>query len=314
MSEFDRDRTVVRLRDGARGADSRNPLEIRRAWHAAALAAGWACPRDWWVPEVDGVTEALVSGADAAAAIGRLAEARAEGGVGLREGLDDLFALYRTLPPAAPPLPLVRAFAECWADAAVVPVQSLTCEDPLTGLVSPAYLRTRLAEVYREAERSGLPVTVHHALLVVLAAPPGSTVRDQEIAPSGTRGRESAGTEGPGPDSGTRTGELAAAEPDPPLGGGWQSGSQLGWDRLLHRLALGECLRGAFSGSETFAAMSPAVSVGLVVRDDALSGRVSALGLRLTEVADTVERPRVWIEQLPKEISSAYELLADLAR
>jgi hypothetical protein len=41
------------------------------------------------------------------------------------------------------------------------------CEDPLTGLVSFAYLRTRLRELYRDATRHGSEPTDTHRLVVV---------------------------------------------------------------------------------------------------------------------------------------------------
>jgi hypothetical protein len=41
-----------------------------------------------------------------------------------------------------------------------------TCEDPLTGLVSLAFLRTRLGEIYREARQCGTCVADTHRLVV----------------------------------------------------------------------------------------------------------------------------------------------------
>jgi hypothetical protein len=149
---------------------STGAAELRDAWQLAALESGWTRPTDWWVPEVETVAEALTGGGDVLAAAAWLGLARADGGVGIREALDDLCALYAQLPAGGPPLTVVRALVEAWAEAAVSPVRAATCEDPLTGLATAAYLRTRCAEVYREAEADGVPAGDRRALLVVEAA------------------------------------------------------------------------------------------------------------------------------------------------
>jgi hypothetical protein len=61
---------------------------------------------------------------------------------------------------------LVQALALGWAEVISDPTAGASCEDPLTGLAVPAYLRVRLGEIYREGERSGLPVPATHALVV----------------------------------------------------------------------------------------------------------------------------------------------------
>jgi len=53
-------------------------------------------------------------------------------------------------------------------------------EDPLSGLATLPYLRTRLAEVYREAEQGGTSPADTHRLLVVRL--PGAP---QPVAPDG---------------------------------------------------------------------------------------------------------------------------------
>jgi hypothetical protein len=156
-------------------------VALREAWRAESAASGWSRPDDWWAPEVDALAEAVAGGTGAAGtlpACDRLGRSRADAGVGLAETLDDLCALWRLLPAGAPPLPAVRAVAEAWADAGLRHLSTSTCEDPLTGLASAAYLRTRLAEVYREAERAGVPVPDSHALLVVAAEPPAADPHD----------------------------------------------------------------------------------------------------------------------------------------
>ena len=46
-------------------------------------------------------------------------------------------------------------------------LHDLSCEDPLTGLASLAHVRSRLGEIYREAELTDLAVSRSHALVVV---------------------------------------------------------------------------------------------------------------------------------------------------
>lgn len=164
------------------------PVALREAWRRESAGSGWSRPDDWWAPEVDALAEAVastgpVAPVDAAGwlpACDRLGRARADAGVGLGEALDDLCALWRLLPAGAPPLPVVRAVAEAWADASLCHLATSTCEDPLTGLATAAYLRTRLAEVYREAERGAVPVPASHALLVVAAEPPDADPDDPD--------------------------------------------------------------------------------------------------------------------------------------
>ncbi|BCJ37482.1 hypothetical protein Athai_49850 [Actinocatenispora thailandica] len=170
----------------------RNLEQIRQTWRRESVAAGWSRPHDWWVPEVDVLAAALsrasttfTPGAgrapipDGAGRVGAavpacagLGQARAEAGVGLAEALDDLAALYRTLPVGTPPLPAVRAFVESWADVWLRVVADAGCVDPITELASRGYLRARLTELYRASEQTGEPVPDRYRLvLVTLDAP-----------------------------------------------------------------------------------------------------------------------------------------------
>jgi hypothetical protein len=141
---------------------------LRDGWRAASLRAGWSFPQDWWSPAVEAVVDALVDGRDLTAPCAGLGRARAEAGVGLDEVLVD-FAAVPGMRAAVDPL--VRAVAGGWAEVACRPASLGLCEDPLTGLATPAYLRTRLGEAYREAARSGVPVAGSHALVVVAVEP-----------------------------------------------------------------------------------------------------------------------------------------------
>jgi len=66
-----------------------------------------------------------------------------------------------------PPLRLIGAIAVGWAEESASQLAQDGCEDPLSGLVTVPYLRTRLAEVYREAEQGGNSPAKTHRLLVV---------------------------------------------------------------------------------------------------------------------------------------------------
>ena len=166
---------------------------IRDEWRRRSLATGWRMPDDWdseAVEEVLGACQnrALARGeaglaaagapalaaasAALAAACAGLGRSRARAGVGIAETIDDLAALFAVLGEGEgrqwnPPLRLVGAIAEGWAEESVSQFAHVGCEDPLSGLATLSYLRTRLAEVYREAEQGGTSPAETHRLLVV---------------------------------------------------------------------------------------------------------------------------------------------------
>jgi hypothetical protein len=123
------------------------------------MAAGWAFPADWPLAEVDEVCAAMLANTDPAELLVRLGRARAEAGAGLSETLLDLAALHAVMTDAshvvspdvdALPSRMVRMTALGWADVVTKQAGDCAAEDPLTGLATAAYLRTRLGEVYRE--------------------------------------------------------------------------------------------------------------------------------------------------------------------
>ena len=167
--------------------------QIRDEWRRRSLATGWRMPDDWDSEAVDEVLAACRNRALARGEAGRVAvgasaltaacaglgRSRARAGVGIAETIDDLAALFAVLgggegnrpgagaPDGDPPLRLVGAIAEGWAEESVTQFAHVGCEDPLSGLVTLSYLRTRLAEVYREAEQGGTSPAETHRLLVV---------------------------------------------------------------------------------------------------------------------------------------------------
>jgi len=160
--------------------------QIRDEWRRRSLATGWRMPDDWDSEAVEEVLGACqnralargeaglaAAGAPAlAAACADLGRSRARAGVGIAETIDDLAALFAALGEGEgrqwdPPLRLVGAIAEGWAEESVSQFAHVGCEDPLSGLATLSYLRTRLAEVYREAEQGGTSPAETHRLLVV---------------------------------------------------------------------------------------------------------------------------------------------------
>lgn len=141
-------------------------LDLRAPWGRRSRAKGWDPPEDWWTPAVDAVCAAYLDGRDLTGPCSRLGSARARGGIGVGQSLTDLAAFTDVAGWGDPPLELLRALAEGWEDAGR---GTDTCQDPLTGLANDAYLRTRLAELYRCTEESESAASHHRLLLVSLA-------------------------------------------------------------------------------------------------------------------------------------------------
>jgi hypothetical protein len=159
----------------AAGAD---PAGLRDAWRRRSQAGGWLVGDDWHTEAVDAViTATYITDADAGAlllACARLGRSRAKAGIGIAETIDDLAALFAVLGQEGkegkeeePPLHLVCSIAEGWAEEGLAQLTASGCEEPLSGLATVPYLRTRLAEVYREAAQNGTSPAETHRLLVV---------------------------------------------------------------------------------------------------------------------------------------------------
>ncbi len=154
------------LRDAALREARLREARLRAAWRRRSLAGGWLIPDDWDSEAVDVVLAACPPGGGLAAACAGLGRARARAGTGIAETIDDLAALFAVL-EAALPVGLIGAVAEGWAEESQAQLNRGGCEDPLSGLATLPYLRTRLAEVYREAEQGGTSPADTHRLLVV---------------------------------------------------------------------------------------------------------------------------------------------------
>ncbi|NUR89822.1 MAG: hypothetical protein HOY71_37565 [Nonomuraea sp.] len=131
------------------------PGSLLAEWRSRSLAAGWSLPEDWWTPAVEHAIKAVNRGHDLSRACLALGGARARAGVGIAEGLTDLAALFTALDLGDPPFAALRSFATGWTEASFAPMAELRCEDPLTGLTTAAYLRTRLGELYRGSVAGG---------------------------------------------------------------------------------------------------------------------------------------------------------------
>jgi hypothetical protein len=146
---------------------SRRPGEqLRDQWRTESLAASWCFPDDWWCPAVDAVIEAIVEHRAGSAPAAELGRHRARSAVSLSETLDDLSALVTVVGEQAVPRAMFSATALGWADVTSSAQIAGGCIDPLTGLATPAYLRSRLGEVYAEAQRSGSDAGERYALVV----------------------------------------------------------------------------------------------------------------------------------------------------
>ncbi|MFC7328182.1 hypothetical protein [Marinactinospora rubrisoli] len=150
---------------GTGGVDA--DIRLRARWSRRSRATGWPPRDEWWTPAVDAVCRAAVTGGGLADCCDRLGRARARSGVAISAALDDLAALCDVLDWPAPPLELVKALAEGWVGGETTPKD---CRDPLTGLATAGYLRTRLGELY-QAATPDRPLPHTHRLLVVALDP-----------------------------------------------------------------------------------------------------------------------------------------------
>jgi hypothetical protein len=115
----------------------------------------------------EAVGEALASGGDVVAACSVVGGDVARDGAALGEALSGLRTTYSLVRGTEPDFDATEALSVAWSEATLEYLHDLSCEDPLTGLTSLAHVRTRLAEVYRDAELTDLSVQSSHALVVV---------------------------------------------------------------------------------------------------------------------------------------------------
>ncbi len=146
------------------GTTTLTSAELQDLWFGRTAEAGWVFASDWHDPAIDALCEACVKGENLWPAAERLGGVRADSGVSLGETLADVDGLTAVLAGLDTEV-LHRAVSLGWADRMMAPRP--TVFDPLTGLVSDDYLRTRMGEVYRAAEVADTKVSSTHALVVV---------------------------------------------------------------------------------------------------------------------------------------------------
>src|SRR3954454_2824019 len=115
----------------------------------------------------EAVGEALVSDGDVVAACAVVGRDVARDGAHLGEALSGLRATYHLVRGTPPDFEATEAMSVAWSESTLEYLHALSCEDPLTGLASLAHLRTRLDEIFREAELTDVNVHGSHALVVV---------------------------------------------------------------------------------------------------------------------------------------------------
>lgn len=155
--------------------DGAVPAALRERWRDESVRSVWLRPSDWYNPAVDALAAALLGAGDTEAAADELGRARGYDGVGIGETMDDLTCLYRTLGATEPPMTVLRALCQGWADAQAGTIAFGTALDPESGLPSRQYLAIRLAETYRDAalptQRARTAADLgHHLVLIDVAA------------------------------------------------------------------------------------------------------------------------------------------------
>jgi GGDEF domain-containing protein len=115
----------------------------------------------------EAVGEALVSGTETTAACAVVGRDVARDGASLGEALDGLRSTFSLVTGGVPDYASTRSLSVSWSEATLEYLHQLSCEDPLTGLASLAHVRTRLEELYRDADRTDVAVNSSHALVVV---------------------------------------------------------------------------------------------------------------------------------------------------
>ncbi|MBV9829997.1 MAG: hypothetical protein JOZ82_00245 [Marmoricola sp.] len=142
---------------------------VRRGAHAEpARGASWADGVVHGVPvRFEPVLEQLQAGLDPTDACAEIGRELARDGAALGEALDGLQATWAVVVGCEPDYRATRALSEAWGEESLGYLHQLSCEDPLTGLVSLAHLQARVSEVYRGAEQGGMSPSESHALVLV---------------------------------------------------------------------------------------------------------------------------------------------------
>lgn len=226
------------------------------------------------------VAEALAAGECPLAACDAAGRKLALDGASVQEALAGLQQVWQSLNGQDPDYTAVQTLMTSWGETTLAAVNSISCEDPMTGLSSIAHLHSCVSAVFREHEQGGEPRHPRdtHAFVVVdLSADPGEDGRDDRSSRGG-------------------------AAPVDPLA------------KALRMARLGEGVRTVFAGSDVVGRVGAGRVAVLTRRDERLGLRVR-LVRRLVDGMDlSGRRPRVWIEGLPASGLGSAALLDELAR
>jgi hypothetical protein len=150
-------------------SDNAEPDDRRSAWYAASRRRIGLTEDVWDDPAVQHVLDAIERHEPLEEAATELGNARGVAGFDLRETVHDLDALAEVLPREEAQVLADRATVaalSAWADAFIDRVHPPACVDAMTGLVTLAYLRVRLTEVYRECDAGHTSPSTAYALVV----------------------------------------------------------------------------------------------------------------------------------------------------
>lgn len=120
-------------------------------------------------PRFEAVAEALTSGSGSVAACRVVGQELARDGASLAEALDALRETSRLVGGVDPSYDDISALLVAWSDATLAYLHQISCEEPMTGLASPAHVRSRLAELFRGQLRQAAHTHLgdHHCLVVL---------------------------------------------------------------------------------------------------------------------------------------------------
>lgn len=123
-------------------------------------------------PRFEAVAECLGSGTGSVAACRVVGQELARDGASLEEALAGLRETTQLVRGVDPSYDDVVALLVAWADTSLAYLHQVSCEEPMTGLASPAHVRSRLAELYRGQLREAAHTQLgERCCLVVLDLP-----------------------------------------------------------------------------------------------------------------------------------------------
>ncbi len=97
----------------------------------------------------EAIAEALASGTGSVSACRVAGKELARDGASLEEALDGLRETSRSVCDRDPEYDDVSALLVAWSETTLGYLHQISCEEPMTGLSSPAHVRSRLTELFR---------------------------------------------------------------------------------------------------------------------------------------------------------------------